>query len=365
MARENRPKTRALELMRALESAPHRFDLFQALRRLECAFPDRPRLGEALRPVEEPVRLGQEPSVAFAERSIASFSREGERPPRLSTFIFGVFGPNGPLPLHLTEYARDRLRNGADATLARFLDIFHHRMMTLFYRAYANGEPAIGLDRPSSDHFALFVGALFGMGLPSTCDRSLVSDRTKLYYAGLLCSQTRNADGLGKLVGDLFGVAARVEQFIGEWVDIPRPHQSQLGRANCFLGIDSVVGARAWLCTGKFRLTLGPLRREQFESYLPGSTRLETLADVVRTYVGDELRWDLRLVLARPEWRSMVLGGSRLGWDTRVGARPSTWQGVELVIDPALHARCSAERASAMDTPAPPQLNDVREQVHV
>jgi type VI secretion system protein ImpH len=74
MAGENRLPPRALALVQALQAEPHRFDLFQALRRLECAFRDRPRLGEALRPSDEPVRLGQEPSLAFAERAIASFT---------------------------------------------------------------------------------------------------------------------------------------------------------------------------------------------------------------------------------------------------------------------------------------------------
>jgi type VI secretion system protein ImpH len=352
--------------MQALESEPHRFDLFQALRRLECAFRDRPRLGEALRPADEPVRLGQEPSLAFADRAIASFARGGPGPPRLSTFCFGVFGPNGPLPLHLTEYVRDRLRNSGDATLARFLDVFHHRMLTLFYRAFADAEPAIARDRPASDTFALFVGALFGMGLPSTRGRTLVPDRTKLHYAGLLSPQTRNADGLAALVGDLFRVAARVEPFVGEWVDVPRRHRSRLGRANCLLGVDALLGTRAWLCTGKFRLVLGPLGRERFERFLPGSADLAELASAVRAYAGDELTWDLQLVLARREWRPAALGRSRLGWDSWLGPDPSTWDRAELVLDPRRLGPARDGRRPAPDEPRqPPQLNDEREQAHV
>jgi type VI secretion system protein ImpH len=367
MARENRPQARALEVLQALGREPHRFDLFQAMRRLECAFRDRPRLGEAQRPADEAVRLGQEPSLAFAQSAIASFSQEGANPPKLSTFIFGVFGPNGPLPLHLTEYARDRLRNHADATLARFLDVFHHRMLTLFYRAFADAEPAIARDRPSSDRFALFVGALFGMGLPSTRGRDLVSDLSKLHYAGLLARQTRDADGLESLVGGLFRLTARVEQFVGEWVDIPRGHRSRLGRRNCALGQDAVLGARTWLCSGKFRLVLGPLRRDQFESLLPGSSRLERLASLVRTYAGDELTWDLKLVLAKPDWRPLALGRSRLGWGTWIGLRPSTWQRADLAFDPARRARFTPTPPDPDGGGAfpPPQPSNPWEQAHV
>jgi type VI secretion system protein ImpH len=344
MAGEDRQTTRVLELLQALGSEPHRFDLFQALRRLECAFRDRPRWGEASTPADEPARLGQEPSLSFAEKTIASFTNGDGGPPRLSTFAFGVFGPNGPLPLHLTEYARDRLRNSGDSTLVRFLDIFHHRMMTLFYRAFADAEPTIARDRPSSDPFAVFLGSLIGMGLPSTRDRGLVPDATKLHYAGLLAMQTRNADGLAACVGGLFRVPAEVEQFIGEWVDIPPGHCSQLGRANCVLGVDAVVGTRSWLCASKFRLVLGPLHRDRFEGFLPGSPALAELADLVRTYAGDELAWDLRLVLARPEWRGMALGGGRLGWNSWIGLRPERWQRAEFTFDPGSRGRSAPNR---------------------
>ena len=72
MASESGPDARALSLLAALEQHPDGFDLFQALRRVECAFPDRPRLGEALHAAEEPVRLAQEPSLAFAVSVIAA-----------------------------------------------------------------------------------------------------------------------------------------------------------------------------------------------------------------------------------------------------------------------------------------------------
>lgn len=365
MAGEDRHQARALALLRALEAEPHRFDLFQAIRRLECTFRERPRFGEAIRAADEPVRFGQEPSLAFPDRAIASLSTQGDGPPRLSTFTFGVFGPNGPLPLHLTEYARDRLRNAGDATLARFMDVFHHRMLTLFFRAWAATEPTVARDRPALDRFAVWLGSLLGIGLPSTRDRDVIPDRTKLYYAGLLARPTRDAGGLAAIVGDLYGVAARVEEFVGEWVDIPPAHRSRLGRVSCTLGIDAVLGKRAWLRTGKFRLVLGPLRRRELEGFLPGSARLEELSSLVRCYAGDTLAWDLELVLATAEWRPMALGGARLGWDSWVGHRPSTWTRAAAVFDPQRCARFAERRPGAGPGAAPPPTGDAREAGHV
>ena len=133
-------------------------DFYLTLRRLEIIHRDRPRLGEGVRVSEEPVRLGQKPTLAFeASTILATDPRKDGLPPRLEVGFFGVFGPNGPLPLHLTEYAHQRMHHSHDGTLVQFLNIFHHRMLTLFYRAWANSQPTVSRDRPDSDRFARFV----------------------------------------------------------------------------------------------------------------------------------------------------------------------------------------------------------------
>jgi type VI secretion system protein ImpH len=164
MANKSRPTsdavTHAATLEQALQETPYKFGFYQTLRRIECAHPDKPRLGVSLRPVDDAVRLTQEPSLAFAPSTLASFRpRRGNDASRLGVYFFGMFGPNGPLPLHLSEYARDRLRNSDDPTFSEFLDIFHHRMLSLFYRAWANAQPAVNFDRPDQDRFSVYTGA--------------------------------------------------------------------------------------------------------------------------------------------------------------------------------------------------------------
>jgi len=115
-----------LSFFRALEEKPYQYDFFQALRRIECLFPKLPRIGQALRPADEPVRLGQEPALSFAPSTITSFKlADGAALPRMEVRFFGMLGPNGPLPLHLTELARGRAIHAGDQTLVRFLDLFH------------------------------------------------------------------------------------------------------------------------------------------------------------------------------------------------------------------------------------------------
>src|SRR5215211_3116331 len=161
----------ALAFLAAVADAPYRYDFYQTLRRLECLYAEKPRLGSALRPVDEPVRLGQDPDLSFANAPLASFDLPDGRPPRLQVRLFGLFGPNGPLPIHITEYARERLRHADDPTFCRFLDIMHHRFIALFYRAWAQAQPAVNRDRPADDRFTVYVGAFLGMAPAAVRDR--------------------------------------------------------------------------------------------------------------------------------------------------------------------------------------------------
>ena len=68
---------------------------------------------------------------------------------------------------------------------------------------------------------------------------------------------------------------------------------------------------------GKFRIVIGPMRLAEFQRFLPGSPSLRRLVDWVRNYIGDELLWDVNLVLRRDEVPPLQLGaGTQLGWTT-------------------------------------------------
>ena len=322
-----------------LEAEPWSFDFHTALRRLDCAYPDRPPSGHAARPAEEPVRIGQDPSLAFAPAPIRSFrSPSPERSGRLRVAFLGLFGTQGPLPLHLTEHARDRMRGVGDRTFAAFVDMFHHRMFMLFHRAWAASQPAVGQDRPGSNPFAGYLGALCGLGAPGLLERDPLPDHAKLQFVGRLMHPGRNAAGLRAIVGAYFGLPVEIEEFAGDWLELPAENRWRLGYSAevSELGKTSIVGRRVFQRAHKFRVALGPLERRDFQSLLPGTKRLEALAHLVRTYVGDELNWDVRLVLHPEERRQLALGrGSRLGYDAWLGKNQSAGVGTEeLVVDP-------------------------------
>lgn len=317
-------ETDTLAWFRSLSEEPYRHDFYQTLRRLECIHATKPRWGYARRPVDEPVRLGQEPDLSFAVSALASFDRGGEgRPPRLQVHHFGLLGPNGPLPLHITEYARERLRHAADPTLSRFLDLLHHRFLALFYRAWAQGQPHVNRDRPSEDHFATYVAAFLGLAPASLRNRDSVPDVAKLFHAGLLIRHARNAEGLAAIIRRFFGVGVRLHEFVGQWMPLGPRERTYLGDEAGRLGVAAVIGGRVWDRQHKFQIEIGPLSLARYRAFLPGGPLLRKLVDWVRLYLGFEHEWDVRLVLAEGEVPRLKLGAEgRLGWTTWLG-RPT------------------------------------------
>jgi type VI secretion system protein ImpH len=326
VAGEDRTASKTVELERRLSEEPYKFGFFEALRRLECVHPDKPRIGTSSQPKDDAIRLGQEPSLAFAPATLKSFTAGTKGlPPRLSVLFFGLFGPNGPLPLHLTEYARDRLHNSHDPTFARFCDLFHHRLLSMFYRAWAAAQPTVSHDRPESDRFAYYIGSLFGIGMPTLRDRDAAPDPAKLFHSGHLSCQTRHAEGLRSILESFFEIPVEIEEFVGQWIDLPREAYWHLGESTETgrLGVNTMLGQRTWDRQGKFRVLFGPLSLEEYKRMLPGKPSLARLVALVRSYVGDELAWDVNPVLDRREVPPIRLGGRQgLGWTTWLAGHP-------------------------------------------
>ena len=335
-----------LTFLTELAREPYRYDFYQTLRRLECLYADKPRWGAALRPIDEPVRLGQDPDVAFAPAPLASFEfgHEGA-PPRLQVRLFGMLGPNGPLPIHITEYARYRLRHAGDPTLSRFLDLFHHRFLALFYRAWAQAQPHVNRDRPEHDRFLVYIGAFVGVASQPMRHRDAIPDLARLFHVGTLVRQVRNADGLAAILRQFFQVPARIEEFVGHWLRLAPRERSYLRRDGVSLGAGAVLGSRVWDHQSKFRIHLGPLTLEQYEAFLPAAppgrrsahesgSLLKQLVDWVRFYLCFELDWDVRLTLEQQEVPRVMLGRSgQLGWTTWLGTRATASDADDLCLD--------------------------------
>jgi len=346
MAGATRTDAHVIEWLSRLESEPHEFGFVPAVRKLECIYADKPRLGDSARSKDDAVRLGQDPSLAFAPRSIASFrSGSDGQPDHLECYFFGLFGPNGPMPLHLSEFVHSRELNYGDRTFRSFADTFHHRMLSLFYRATADSEPTICLDRPEENEFDLFVGAVLGIGPRELRGRDAMSDDAKRYHAGHLSLQTRPAEGLVDLLEDYFGLPFEIRELVGEWLALAEEDRMvlQVDGSSCRLGRDTILGREIWNCQHRFRIICGPLQLEDFMRLLPGGDSVDGLLAVVRNYLGDEFAWDLNLVLLENEVPGIRLGeAGQLGWTTWLGNRTVRTHADEVLIN--IQARATQEQ---------------------
>jgi type VI secretion system protein ImpH len=340
MASADRTAADRVAFFAALAERPYEFDFYQALRRLETLFREHPRIGRSLRPADDPVRLTQEPSLAFAPASLASFRQASDgNKPRLAVAFGGLFGPQGPLPLHLTEYARDRIINSSDPTFTRFLDIFHHRMLSLVYRAWADAQPTTQFDRPEADRFQAYVGSLLGIGQETLVVRDAMPDLAKRYFAGRFVCHARHAEGLQAMLSEFFRLPMRLVEFVGRWLPVPDDCRCVLageaGLGLAELGMSATIGDRVWDCQTKFRIVAGPMSLADYERLLPGGRSLERLQAIVKNYIGLELDWDLHLLLKHDQVPRTSLGSmGQLGWTTWLVSQSPERDAADLVLAP-------------------------------
>lgn len=322
MAGDTRQSPDSVALLQNLQAHPEAYELFDALRRIECANASSPRLGRGPRPASEPIRLGQRAHMEFAPRSIESLeaSRAPDRPPRLRSYPLGLFGPQGALPLHLTEYAILRENFRHDPTFAAFADVFHHRMISLWYRSWADAKPTVHLDRADEDRFGQHLDALSGYGQPTLQARDAFPAKARRFFGGRLVPSARNAEGLRALLHGLFEVDVQIRQFQPAWLPLPPDGQLRMGMQAARMGQDATVGTHVRNAQHGFRITVGPMGSERYREFTPGGHALAELTAAVRNYLGDEHAWDLQLVLARDDVPMPVLGRSQ-----RMGL--SLWMG--------------------------------------
>lgn len=317
------------ELEALLADDPTGFGFFQAVRLLERLRPGLAPVGGFNDAGREVARFTAHPSLAFPASEIQALELRPEGAARMAVNFMGLTGATGVLPYHYTQIMIERLRS-RDRALRDFLDLFHHRIISLFYRAWEKHHFAVAYERDHGDRLTAHVADLLGLRMTGTDDSAEgVPSETMLYYAGLLGPQQRSGVALQEMVQDYFGVAAEIEQFVGGWFPLAGSTQCQLDDegtgASSQLGQGAVVGDEVWDQQSRVRIRLGPLSRSQYDRFLPGGEAHQPLRHLVRQFGGDNFDFEVQLILARDEVPALVLGGDApvtLGWATWIRTAP-------------------------------------------
>jgi type VI secretion system protein ImpH len=256
---------------------------------------------------------------------------QADHPPEMTVAFFGLTGPSGVLPQHYTQLLIERVRR-KDHALRDFLDVFNHRLVSLFYRAWEKYHFPIGFerskldpDRPDEDLFTRSLYALIGMETGGLRGRQCFPDHSLLYFGGFFAQQRPVASSLASIVREYFDLPTEVVQFRGTWLYLPPEQQTKIESSggptlgNSLLGLTAIAGDRVWDIENTFRLRLGPLNYATFRRLLPPADMLTPLAQMMRMYVGPELSFEIQPILRAsevPPCRVGVEDGARLGWDT-------------------------------------------------
>lgn len=308
---------------------PTAFQFFQAVRLLSRLRPDKRTVGDFVDPAEENIRFSVPASISFPASEIQAVESPPDAPLRVVVNFIGLTGPLGVLPYHYTLTVADRLRE-RDRTLRDFLDLFHHRIVSLFYRAWEKVRFTVVYERGEEDPVTRHVADLVGIGLRAPSERPGLRRDTLLFYAGLLLPQQRSALALEQLLGDFFGVPVEIEQFVGGWYVPARENQCVVTddeRAAGRLGLGALVGDAVWDRQVKVRVRIGPLAREAYQEFLPGGGAYHELRELTRFFGGEAFDFELQLVLAREQVPPCVLGTDDgealpLGWNTWIRTAP-------------------------------------------
>ncbi|HEU0184856.1 MAG TPA: type VI secretion system baseplate subunit TssG [Blastocatellia bacterium] len=337
-----------------LHDEPYRFEFFQAVRLLERLMPERLPVGrvtdegQVIMPGREIVRFGTSVSLRFPPSQVQELEssqkerkgeEDGDGQLRMEVAFMGLTGPIGVLPNHYTELLIDRVRAG-DRTMADFLDLFNHRMISFFYRAWEKYRFPVAYERrPNGDKFTSFLFSITGLATRGLTGRMNLRDEGLLCYAGLISQRPHSAGAFAAIVGDYFGVEASVIQFAGQWLPLDAESVSKLGKSNSALGVSAFAGARVWDSQSKFRMKIGPVGYKQFTSFLPNGSAFKPMMELIKFLAGPEFDFDVQLVLKAEEVPGTVLTTRArrrpmLRWNTWLRTRPFEHDDEQVVLAP-------------------------------
>lgn len=339
-----------------LYQEPYRFDFFQAVRLMELKAAPGRSIGATTPPQQEPVRFRGMVSLSFPPSSIYEIERAaGDRPmPRMMVTFLGLLGVAGAMPRHYTELVlrHEKESRGTEvAALREWFDLFNHRLISLFYRAWKKYRFWVPFERKEGaelepDAYTRCLMSLVGLGTQGLRNRLVaktrdpgfgqtprelarVDDRVVVYYGGLFAQRVHNATSLEVLLEDYFRLPVEVKQFQPQWLHLENDNRSHLGELGCnnLLGVNTVAGQRVLDVQGRLCIRVGPLTYDQFVGFLPDRSAAPEgkmcyrLGYLQRLYVGQEFEVDLQLVLRADEAPDCQLpestaNGPQLGWNT-------------------------------------------------
>lgn len=338
-----------------LQKNPSRFPFFQTVRLLErasvffnrkhskpTALPENP-VGQFTPPASESIRFGSNLTFGFPASELTKIEKPDAQTThsqwRVITNFLSFTGSMGVLPFHYSELLFQRLKL-KDESFRKFLELFHHRTVSLFFRAGTKYRLPVAFERHQLlnrrrnevDNHTLLLRSLIGMGTDHVTDGLKFNPDTLLFYSGFLSQSIRSSSTLQQTLSHHFDIPITLQEFVGEWHELIDDVRSRLPfpgfpkGQNAQLGRSAILGGKGWFGQGKIRVKLGPLNGEQFHRFRPGTTALGELNQIVKMFTGAEMQAEYIMFVAREHipHRIQLNNASppTIGWDTWLATKP-------------------------------------------
>jgi type VI secretion system protein ImpH len=319
--------------LQAFFKRPFEIGFFQAVRLLRRWLPGRAPVGRFSPPASEAARFIAHPSLAFPASEIQELAlpADDDSPAVMKVNFMGLSSPQGVLPTPYTELILERAQK-KDNALRDFLDLFNHRFISLFYRAWEKHHFFVSYELGEPDSVSPLMMSLLGLGTEGLAKRQFVPDQALIFYSGLLTQKPRSAQNLKQLLSDYFHVKVEIEQFVGIWVPLRKIDQTVLDDSESpmqRLGFGVIAGDEVWDQQSTVRVKLGPLSRERYLSFLPReeSRAYRDLKSLLKFWANDELDFEVQLILQGEQTPGFDLDSDKngellLGWTTWINNRP-------------------------------------------
>jgi type VI secretion system protein ImpH len=305
----------------------HAFSFFQVMRLVRFFARQSSETPKSPSAYGQKIRIRPNLSLAFPASDVERIE-ELEDPDDAQFLItvnfMGLYGSESPLPTFYTEDLIDE--EAEDESVSRdFIDILNQRLFVLLFECWGKYRQYLQVvEHESSAHIdRLFC--LLGLG-EKTLRKDITEPGRLLRYIGLFTQFPHSALGLETLLGDAFGgTPVEVAPCVERIAKIPQSQTLRLGVSGCRLGGDTYLGDELPDRMGKFRIRLGPLTGTDFKRFSPGSEDFERLVFLTDMYFVEPLEYDVELILAGREARTVCLGDparSSLGVDTWIFSTP-------------------------------------------
>ncbi len=285
------------DLIELLKTRGLEFDFFQAVTLIEEYFAPEEMRTEGEKRTN--VRFSANPDIGFPSSDIASVKEHDGWGVEFLLSFMGLLGISSPLPHYFTDYGAKHSEESSPLT--DFINIFDHRIYSLFYHAYMKYRSVPTWSRHEDSDLHKRIAAFTGLNSDDPVTNQLLS------CAGLFAGVSRNADSLAEILSECLGADIRIEQWVPRWAAVE--NCTRLG-LNLVIGDDALLGERVFDRTGKIRIVISLEKGDDFESFLISSQKRESINSIVAIFSPQPLDFDIEI-----RFRASMLIPVQLGSD--------------------------------------------------